>query len=472
MRKRLLLFCTLAFLAVFSASANPIRLTLALEPAQTLPGIPVTFRVTALNTGTTPAPLPTWVRMELTSGRAPSILFPGSRGEEDMAELPLLGDRPSVVLEPGQELKLDYVASPSSPPWFCDERLQRPGTYRLRLRADRVLSGSRWVASPDPIVSNEVELTIAQPTGVDAEAFAIIGEDTGCLGWSDEKSELLWSRYPDSVYTSLSVRPTPRYDDLAEVASMQATLARNPPAGFADAIKQSIANRYIMFMEDAVTDGDVQKAFEHSEAARVIFEELATKDTDAYIKAAAQQSLRIDVMTLEELKDYEARNRSFAPPRPKCEAEQVAAVRTEVAQAASGSGISAKARTKLEVVLRSLDAYAAELAKRPPSMSRALHELRGAVTEIENLSRVDVNADQSRLWQSGLANAAAMSAKKAVDTAVADAAVRTKTLEQAKDHLAEAEAAKQDADYRTAIRLYKAALDKAENASKARGSFC
>ena len=467
------MLCAFALLVVASASANPVRLTLAVEPAQSLPGIPVTFRVTAINTSTSSVPvsLPSYVRLEMTSGAVTSIVYPGARGERDLVPFPLFGGAAVIELEPGEERSLDYFAAPGSPPWFCDERLQRPGTYRLRLRADRELSEGSWVPSLDPSISNEVLLTINAPSGTDAEVWTLIGGGNVCLGW-DRHAATLWSQFPDSIYTSMTVRPSPRRDRAAELASLEATLAKNPPTGFADALKQSIAHRHISLMERAIINGDVHSAFEHSEMAREMFEDLASKDTEAEIKAAAQRSLRIDVMTLPELQDYEARVRLVAPPRPRCETAQISAVRAEVTQLAANPGTNAKARAKLEAVVKHLDAYAAEVAKTPPAMSRALHELRGAVTEIDNASRSLIGADEGRRWMSGIVNAAAMSAQKAVEVAAADFAARANMLTQAQQNLAEAQSAANQLDFRNAARLYKAALDKAEMATTMRGTFC
>jgi len=470
MRKRFLL-CWMVALTAASAAANPVRLTFALEPAESLPGIPVTFRVAAVNTGSVPASLPSHVRLEMITGATTSIAFPGARGENDLVAFPLFGDVASIALEPGEERRLHYFGAAGSPPWFCDERLQRPGVYRLRLRADRELSDGHWVPSPDPAISNEVVLTITAPSGVDAEAWALIGGGNVCLGWDMHKAAL-WNEHPDSVYTSMTVRPHDRLDVAAALASLQATLAKNPPEGFADGLRLSIANRHIMLMESAITDGDVQLAFEHTEAARALFEELAMKDTVAEIKAAAQQSIRTDILTRAELDDYESRNRLAAPPRPRCETDQISAVRAEVAQSAANPGKSAKARAKLEAVVKHLDAYAAEVRKSSPAMSQALHELRGAVTEIDNASRSLIGADEGMRWMSGIVNAAAMSAQKAVEVAAADSAARANMLTQAQQNFAEAQSAANQLDFRNAARLYKAALDKAEMATTTRGTFC
>jgi uncharacterized phage infection (PIP) family protein YhgE len=147
-------------------------------------------------------------------------------------------------------------------------------------------------------------------------------------------------------------------------------------------------------------------------------------------------------------------------------------VRAEIAQLVANPGTRAKTRDKLEKVLKDLDRYAAEVAKKPPAMSKALKELRSAIAEIDSLSRSRLGSDESRRWMSGIANAAAMSAQKAITAAAADSGARANILAQARQNFAEAESAAHQGDFQTAVRLYEAALDKAESASKARGAFC
>ncbi|MEO8381738.1 MAG: hypothetical protein ABI779_18900 [Acidobacteriota bacterium] len=465
--RRFLLLCALAF----PLSANPIRLTLAVEPMESLPGVPVTFRVTAINTSSAPARLAPFVALEVTVEGVAFDAYAGFRGDADVALLPVANLTSSWIdFAPGEERRFDYVASPDSPPWFCDERLQHPGTYRLRLRADRIRSPMSMDPVPDPAISNQAVFTVGTPSGDDALAWALIRDGNLCMGWSHQ-AERLWSQYPDSVYTSMCVRPYPHGDREAEMASFQAALDKGPPEGFADAFKESIAALHVMFMEKAIP-GDVEGAFAHSEAARVIFEELAAKDTDFSIKMAAQKGLRVDVMTLAELQDYDRRTRAVDPPVPQCESAQVATVRAEIAAFANGTGVSRQTRSKLEMVLKNLDQYSAQLTKTPPAMSKAMQELRSAGGEIHNANGSLVPVEDGTRWLKALTVAAALSARKAVEAAASSPAVRSGPLSQAQHDLEDALGAASGGDFRKALQLFKAALDKAESASEVRGSFC
>jgi len=472
--RRLLLSCTLAVLGSGAAVANPIRLTLAVEPEESLPGVPVTLRVSAINTGSVPARLAGHARLEVTAGGTTFYAYPGARGDADAAPLPMPDGRAAswIDLAPGEERRFDFFSAPGSPAYFCDERLQQPGIYRLRLRADISYSAGDPVPVEDPSISNEAILTMTTPTGVDAQAWTVIREMNLCMGW-DSHAATLWSEYPDSIYTAMTVRPSPRRDREAEMASLQATLAKNPPAGFADALKLNIANRHIMFMERAMLrEGDVQTAFEHSEAARLIFEELASKETALLIKMGAGEGLRVGVMTLAELQDYDRRLRALEPPAIPCEGTQVAVVRSEIASVVGNPATSKQARSRLEMVLKNLDQYAAHLAKTPSAMSNSLHELRSAVGEIQHTKGSVVPTEEGTRWLDALTAAAALSARKAVDAATADSGARTNMLAQAQQNLKEASTATDQRDFQAAVRLYKAALDKAEAASKLRVPFC
>jgi len=114
--RRLLLSCTLAVLGSGVAVANPIRLTLAVEPAESLPGVPVTFRVTAINTGSVPARLPAYVTLEVTAGAVTFDAYPRARGDADVAPFPLSSLASTWIdLTPGEQRQLSYFASPDLP---------------------------------------------------------------------------------------------------------------------------------------------------------------------------------------------------------------------------------------------------------------------------------------------------------------------------------------------------------------------
>lgn len=173
--------CLLAVLSIAGqqpALGSPIRMTLALHPPRTLPGIPVTFRVEAVNTADVAAILPQWVVLEVTpeSGQ-PFLTVAGIPRSEQRAAL--LVDEDERSLGAGEIRRLDFWAGPESPPWWAGPFWLEPGNYSLRLIAGQGLEkhGSDVLTLEeaylvDPIISNATVLTIEVPSGVDAEVWA------------------------------------------------------------------------------------------------------------------------------------------------------------------------------------------------------------------------------------------------------------------------------------------------------------
>jgi hypothetical protein len=208
---------TLAVMALAATAAGgQIRLDFALDPAQSLPGIPVTFRVRAINMGSAPATLKAvTLRLERRDGDqwVPITLLGWEhRGwgtalpQEPIETEAELQPAPGTTLAPGAELVLDYLAGPTSPPWLTHPDLLRPGVFQLRLVT--------WSPGEvEEIISNEVTLTIQTPTGQDAGAWDLIKGSQHIMLQRGSFAEQLWSLYPDSIYTSITPRGTRRRGD-------------------------------------------------------------------------------------------------------------------------------------------------------------------------------------------------------------------------------------------------------------------
>jgi hypothetical protein len=106
-------------------------------------------------------------------------------------------------------------------------------------------------------------------------------------------------------------------------------------------------------------------------------------------------------------------------------------------------------------------------------MAAALRELEQAVGTLETIVRSGgISATSGNIWMKELLKAAEESAPKAIAAAGNDVAAKSKTLEQAKQWLAEAQNLVSTGDFHRAAGRFKEALSKAEASSSKRGDYC
>jgi len=465
---RILTLTIVGFAAASSVAA--IRLDFAVEPAETLPSIPVAFRLRAINTGTAPEALPTRVRLEARTGAEDwhPVCFATSEHDECTMHLPLAFDTAwpsSIELAPGETRVLDYLPGPDSPPWLDHPDLLKPGTYRLRL-----VPWSEAVHE-EPIKSNEAILTIQTPAGADAGAWQLI---SGLKHVSLERGLLadqLWSLFPTSIYTAITPRNVPgRGDWNGYLNAFTEVLGKNPPAGFADAFNHARAVAHIHLMDEAMDEFNVQKAFQHEEAARVLLEVLVGKETEAGLKAEAADLIEQNVMTLADIEDVVNRLRTGAPA-PDCERAQVKVVRSALVNVITIA--VDKAKKTLATAIADLDRYDADASTTPPDMDAALASLEQAAGRIETAMKTEgLSPEEGRKALKGLAGSAELSATKAINASASEPNRKQSDLDLAQRKLEEAQAIARNGDFKKAISRFREALHKAQGASAARGAFC
>jgi len=462
-------------LTAVSAAASTIKLSFALNPAETLPGIPVTFRVEALNTGPAPAPIPRFFVLEVTPPNGEPFLASGDRSNTEAYVVREDERDGSPIIVPSSGLqRLDWWASSTSP-WYQSRFWIEPGQYRLRLIADesltRVALGRRVLdlSEPgltDPVVSNEVTLTIQTPNGVDAEVWKLI-RDTGHYHWLSALANQVWDLYPDSEYTAYMVRSFG--SDREMIDSFGASLRKNPRGTFGDDYRTAMVAAHVARMLEFV-ETDVQRAFEESEAARKLLEEILARDTSPGFKKGARERLEVDVMTLAELTDYHRRINGIRSPG--CERAQVASARNSLFDTITG-GSSDKARKAITDIAGHLERYAGEASKTPPDMVAALGDLEQAVANLETAVKNQlVSAEDGTRLLKALSAAAELSATKAIEVADKSPGAKRSDIELARRKFEEGRAASQGGDFKKAVARFKEALHKAQGASSARGMFC
>jgi hypothetical protein len=448
-----------------AAAGSTIHLNFTVEPAETLPFIPVAFRVRAINTGSAPAVLPIGVRLAIRTGSEDwkPVCFAHAETNGCADTFPV-EEGPRIELAPGEERVLDFLPGLNSPPWFAHPDLREPGTHRLRLTTWGEFPGS------EEISSNEAVLTITTPTGEDAGAWKLIAGDPTNRGvFADQ----LWDLYPNSVYTAITPRVVAqdKTDWKAYLDAYTEVLGKNPPTGFADAFKRGMVEAHRQLMRDAAHQFDVQKAFQHTEAARALLQELVTKETEARLKLEAAKVLEENIMTLAEIEDLIEQLR-FLKPGPACERADVKHVRSALVELMRRAE-DKQAETTLGEAIADLDKYEAGAAKTPPDMHAALAWLDQAASRIETALKHEwIPSTDGTNALKALARAAELSATKAIDASTKEPKVKQSDLDLAKRKSEEGRAAVEAGDFKKAISRFREAVHKAEGASSARGSFC
>ncbi len=455
-----------------AADASPIRLVFSVEPAETLPSVPVTFRVRAINNGSAPAALPIRVRLEARTGSAEwhSVCFAAAEHSTCSIPLPLKfeGIGPFMIeLATGEERVLDFLAGPNSPPWLSHPDLLSPGTYQLRLVT--------WGDYPDAasIISNEAELTIRTPTGADAGAWELISGGTPHFNLDRGRfAEPLWSLYPSSVYTAMTPRRVPATADWnGYLNAFTEVLEKNPPRGYADVFKHEIAVAHIHLMGEAMHELNVRKAFEHEEAARALLQELVDKETEYGLKTEAAKRIEQDLLTLAEIESMVGQYRFRTPTPVACERALVNVLRSTLVDLMASA--SDKAKRALADAITDLDEYDLDATKTPADMHAALTRLEQAASRIETAMKSQgIPSEAGTKGLNVLAGAAELSARKAVEASSKEQSAKQTDLDLAKRKYEEGRVAAEAGDFKKAISRFREALHKAQGASSARGTFC
>jgi hypothetical protein len=324
MMRRLATTMALLMAIGFAASASTIKLSLTLEPAKTLPAIPVTFRIEAMNSGSARVAFPCCLVLQVTpeNGEAFVTVAGPPRSEQRVVQLSFT-DADRVWLGPGERKRLDMWAGPESPPWYAGRFWLEPGQYRLQLIADdgfrkSLLTDKALTLNEpfliDPVASNATPLTIEMPKGADAEVWGLIKAD-GSWMWPDHLADKIWQLYPNSDYAAYAVRVDASRDPARQIQYYASALAKKPRGAFPDYYRLSIAQHHLDLMELAV-DTDIPGAFRESEAARGLLEEILDDDTDSAAKVEAREVLK-RVKTMQQIVEYNARIRHIQVQRKK-----------------------------------------------------------------------------------------------------------------------------------------------------------
>lgn len=229
----LLLLSGVSLLAAPSKSGG---VNLRLDPAATLPGLPVAFLVT----------LPVEV-VELGMNEVGAVLHvtPPS-GETFQAYFDYDAAQDSVdhqtTVQGSINLHLQSLPShgmieiqqaidpPWGPAWFADHRLHKPGSYRLRLQ---ILATE--LDMPEDLWSSEATLEVRKPEGADAEAWAwLLANGWKREKWSEDYGRHLVEKFPTTEYARYGVGMLARQHGDAAIPWMQKAIELSEGTWLAD----------------------------------------------------------------------------------------------------------------------------------------------------------------------------------------------------------------------------------------------
>jgi hypothetical protein len=473
-RVALALLLQLATLSAFAAS--PIRLTLALDPPETLPGIPVSFRIEAMNTSSSTSPMPKAMVLEVTPRDGDPYLTAMGVGRQRQFAIPFHDKNGAPIMLPGNgSQRFDFVAGPDTPPWRYGRFWREPGVYKLLIADDGLtvpLSGNAIALDSEllvgPVVSNTAVLTILTPTGADLEVWKLI-EARDDPFWVDALADAVWQAYPNSFYAAYTFRKAPG-DTAKQIEYVAAALAKNPRGAYGDWYRISIASEYYSLAEGTVRD-DLPRAFEHSEAARRLLDEVIQRNVDPAAVQKAKDEIEKWSLSYEELKDYSERLRGAA--RGFCERLLALHERDSITRYMKDRDTAKSTSDALADVLVHIEKFATEVAKTPPSLSSALASLKVAIMTLESARDHQLIDDEHyEGWASTLVDAAEVAAEKAIDDDATDSHLNAAKLASARAKLQEARVMADDKDFKGAVNRFKDALNDAQEASKARPDPC
>ena len=293
-------------------AASSLQITLRIGSPTALPGITDGIWLDVRNNGSSPATFSDRAALQVVTAEGEPFIPYGDNSDEGHgggewipAEMPLLtsldSSARSRVLAPG-EMKTFLVHEGLGRPFMCDDRMNRPGVYRLRLVVDeglstfklrdktRVLDQEGLVS---PLVSNEVVLTVREPDGDDAKAWALREQlDRGSCRWNLNVlvAEKIWASYPTSAYAFFATRQLP-FDYPTRIAQMERAVALKPGHPAAEIKRIDIADSYGVLSDDAMKARNVQLAIDYVEKRRELLLGIVRRGINPRAEMLAVQAL-------------------------------------------------------------------------------------------------------------------------------------------------------------------------------------
>jgi hypothetical protein len=294
MRKVILILSLL--LVAAAAGAQPLQVALEVSPATTLPGIPVSFRLTFTNGGAKAVAVPKQAFLLVTPSHGDRFLalWDGTTPIATLAGDDAVGKNGSVV----RELATDGTML--RPRWFVDGRLAQPGTYQLQMYVANGLThddDAQTMMDRATAVSNRAVLTVAEPKGAEAaiwSAMLAVGEGR----WDPtmlfrpagrELAQRIVKEQPESPYAGwfAAMGTAPTAEEKAE--TLRSWLARHPNDPHAEWRMLRVAD-WEVSLADKYAITKPAKANDHDRKAREALDKLKNARS-AEVRARVKERL-------------------------------------------------------------------------------------------------------------------------------------------------------------------------------------
>ena len=295
MKRVILIPCILA-VALVGFAAN-IQLSLGLNPKNTLPGLPVSMRLTATNLSESVITLPRHAVLKvIPTGGEPFVATWGQNssaawiGEDSLKSSKLLPGKTTEILFP-----LDVTLA--SPGWFFDHRLSWPGVYRLQVILPANPNPENEI--PETLISNEAILTIEEPHGEDSLVWNRMLELSNAQGWGGQEWSTLGfslareisDRHRTSGYFPYVASMVPASTVAERIGIAEHAISVNPSGPMVDLLRMGIANLHISEMRKASKEGNVVLASQEQMRAREAVNAIMKTSINASILEQAKQKL-------------------------------------------------------------------------------------------------------------------------------------------------------------------------------------
>lgn len=272
----------LAYARMVVASEQP-SVVLSLEPAVTLPGIPVAFLATIDNPGNDPILMTDSATLRVTTAAG---TFDANGASGSIANLPPsdvepCNDAKCITVPPHgrKQVYFDYGPSLAENEFFRDERLSEPGTFQLQLILYYEKGDIPFAEAP----SNTVPFVIQQPTGVDAAVWAALRQGSPTHQWTaiqwivggDRAAEAIRRDFPTSRYVPYVAALGHASSPAESVSFINAALSQNPTPSLRDNLLVT-KGAYLNYLSGSAlhADRNLDAAMQFADEARAAYEKL------------------------------------------------------------------------------------------------------------------------------------------------------------------------------------------------------
>jgi hypothetical protein len=292
-----------AILSIFLAASltSPLaaaELRLSLDETAILPGTATGVSIIVDNSASRKAlELPPFLWLTATNEEFETFSVRAAALVSDGTAVGIPAEQRSVPAGATREFRYDPSNVLLGSTWFGDERIAKPGQYRLRaVLAPEVAEDGTFNAA-HALASKEEVLTIAPQSEDDAAVWAWMAKrgggtwgDSAWMKYPGEFAEFVRTNHPESQYALYAAVFAPRGSgERTEVLAEQ--IKRYPNKAFTDQLRLLVVH-YHQQKANLARQTDLRTAANAAEAARTVAAELVRNTRSIHVRARAKEFLR------------------------------------------------------------------------------------------------------------------------------------------------------------------------------------